>query len=100
MTEPYRTKILQKAIDTVNGSRVQDYGEAESSMGAMSLLWNSYLKAKFNIDIDLTAKDVATMMILFKIGRTISGHNKEDNWIDICGYAANAGEIEYNEQSV
>ena len=35
------------------------------------------------------------MMCLFKIARIDTGHGKEDNWIDLAGYAANGAEIEY-----
>ena len=31
-----------------------------------------------------------------KIARTASGHAKEDNWVDLAGYAACGGEIESN----
>jgi hypothetical protein len=33
-------------------------------------------------------------MVLFKVARVATGHNKEDNWIDAAGYAACGGEIE------
>ena len=38
--------------------------------------------------------DVAAMLALLKIARIASGHAKEDNWIDLAGYAACGGEIE------
>ena len=34
------------------------------------------------------------MMILMKVARNSSGVYKDDNWIDICGYAALGGEIQ------
>ena len=34
------------------------------------------------------------MLILQKTARIASGHAKNDNWIDIAGYAACGGEIE------
>ena len=33
-------------------------------------------------------KDLAAMLALLKIARIASGHAKEDNWIDLAGYAA------------
>lgn len=41
-----------------------------------------------------TASDVANMMILLKIARGANGKPKEDNWIDIAGYAACGGELQ------
>ena len=41
-----------------------------------------------------TAEDVALMMVLMKISRNTQGKkNNLDNFIDMCGYAAIAGEI-------
>jgi hypothetical protein len=42
----------------------------------------------------ITAEDVALMMVLMKISRNTQGKkNNLDNFIDMCGYAAIAGEI-------
>ena len=46
---------------------------------------------------DVTPTDVANMMVLMKVARNASGVYKEDNWIDICGYAALGGEIQEKE---
>ena len=40
----------------------------------------------------INAKDVATMMGLLKVARIATGY-KEDNFVDLAGYAACAGEI-------
>ena len=34
------------------------------------------------------------MLALLKIARIATGHAKEDNWVDLAGYAACGGEIE------
>ena len=39
-------------------------------------------------------KDVAALMALFKLARVATGHDKADNYIDCCGYAACAGELQ------
>ena len=42
----------------------------------------------------ITADDVAIMMILSKISRTTQGDkNNMDNFVDMAGYEARAGEI-------
>lgn len=40
----------------------------------------------------INAKDVATMMGLLKVARIATGY-KDDNFVDLAGYAACAGEI-------
>ena len=43
---------------------------------------------------NITAEDVALMMVLMKISRNTQGKKSNmDNFIDMCGYAAIAGEI-------
>jgi hypothetical protein len=37
------------------------------------------------------------MLALLKIGRIATGHTKADNYIDLAGYAACAGEIAMKE---
>ena len=44
-------------------------------------------------DVSVSAEDVAAMMALFKIARIATGQNKDDNWIDGCGYLACGGEL-------
>lgn len=42
----------------------------------------------------ITPTDVAVMMTLFKIGRiTTAGEFTADSFVDLCGYAACAGEL-------
>lgn len=87
-----RLEILEAAKRCVCGDREQDYGSPEDSFGTIAALWNAYLGAGLAAEID--AKDVAVMLALLKIARIASGHAKEDNWIDLAGYAACGGEIE------
>lgn len=83
-----RNDILDKAKSIINGERQGTYGDAENSFAVISQLWSAYLGR------DLTSEDVANMMILMKVARNSSGVYKDDNWIDICGYAALGGEIQ------
>lgn len=91
-----RNTILEKAKTIINGERQGTYGKPEDSFSVISLLWSAYLGR------DLTTADVANMMILMKVARNSSGVYKEDNWVDICGYAAIGGEIQnmYGEREV
>lgn len=97
-----RAEILDAAKRCVCGDREQDYGSPENNFKTIASLWNSYLYGTGllieNNDPDawmgLDQKDVAAMMALMKIARIASGNAKEDNWIDLAGYAACGGEIE------
>jgi len=87
-----RAEILSKAEECVNGNREQDYGSPEKNFVAIASLWNSYLqrrRARY-----VAPKDVAAMLALVKIARIASGNAKDDNWIDLAGYAACGGELE------
>lgn len=87
-----RTEILDAAARCVCGDREQDYGSPENSFGTIADLWNAYL-GPIAVQ-ELKARDVAAMLALLKIARIASGHAKEDNWVDLAGYAACGGEIE------
>lgn len=87
-----RTEILDAAKRCVCGDREQDYGNPENSFNRIAEMWNAYLTDALMAKID--AKDVAAMLALLKIARIASGHAKEDNWVDLAGYAACGGEIE------
>lgn len=95
-----REGILEAAKKCVCGDRDEQYGSPEYSFKAIADLWSAYLthapvltKAKGS-SLELSTKDVAALMILFKVGRIATGQNKADNWIDIAGYAACGGEVE------
>ena len=89
-----REEILDAAKCCVCGDREQDYGSQEKNFEAIANLWADYLRA-CGVEIDfLEPHDVAAMLALLKIARIASGHAKEDNWIDLAGYAACGGEIE------
>lgn len=86
-----RPEILDRAKACVCGDREQDYGSPENNFSTIAKLWNVYSGAAF------TASDVAAMLALLKIARIASGNAKEDNWVDLAGYAACGGEIEAME---
>lgn len=86
-----RTEILDKAKTCVVGDREQDYGSPETNFGRIAEFWTTYLGK------EVTPTDVAAMLALLKIARIASGHAKDDNWVDLAGYAACGGEIESSE---
>lgn len=88
-----KSEILKTAENIVNGDREKQYGKAEDNFNTIANLWADYLSAKVE-PTDIEPKDVAAMLALLKIARIATGHAKEDNWVDLAGYAACGGEIE------
>lgn len=84
-----REEILEAAQKCVCGNREQDYGSPENNFRTIAALWNAYLGT-----CELRSWDVAAMLALLKIARIASGHAKDDNWIDLAGYAACGGELQ------
>ena len=83
--------ILEEARDLIRGDRASSYGDAKASFERIASLWTAYK------GVEITAKDVAAMMILLKVSRGVTSA-KRDNWLDIIGYAALGSEIEANVQ--
>ena len=90
-----RDDILDKAKQMVSGDRETDYGSPENNFLRIANFWNTYLAGR--LCAVLYPKDVAAMLALLKVARIASGHAKEDNWVDLAGYAACGGELESNE---
>lgn len=78
--------VLQEAQRIVSGDRQTNYGKAEDSLGRIAALWSVWLCQ------DISDTDVAMMMVLLKVAREKHSH-KQDNLVDICGYAALADRI-------
>lgn len=88
-----REKLLDEAKAIVCGDRDQQYGRPEENFGIIAELWSNYLRHS------VSSRDVAMMMILFKVAREATGRGKRDSLIDIAGYAACAAECEASPQS-
>lgn len=87
-----RSEILKAAERCVCTDRNQQYGEPEDNFRIIAALWNVYLFGR-GVKSQLNPADVGAMMALFKLGRIATGGDKADNFIDLAGYAACAGEI-------
>ena len=85
------TSVREETLDTakkcVMGDREQDYGTPESKFATIASFWSDYL------DMDISAQQVADMMILMKISRIKNGGGTGDSYVDIAGYAACGNEI-------
>jgi len=74
------TQVLDKAEKAVY-ERPDSYGAPEDSFDKIASMWGGYL------GVEITADDVANMMVLLKVARNAEGEYHEDNWVDIAGYA-------------
>ena len=84
-------EFLEKANTLIAGDREKDYGDKVHNHNNIAKLWSTYK------DIEITAHDVAVMMVLLKIARTKLGEVSEDTYIDMAAYGAIAGEIKFKE---
>lgn len=75
--------ILTEVKETLE-ERARMYGAPEDSFDKISKMWGAYKGVEFS------RNDVVIMMILLKVAREAFQH-KRDNFIDIIGYAAHAG---------
>lgn len=82
-----RESCLDEAKKCVCCDRESQYGSPENNFKRIASLWTNYL------DVEVNGQDVANMMILLKISRAKSGNFKNDNYVDIAGYAACACEM-------
>lgn len=81
-----RRELLQSALEATN-ARGDTYGKPEDNFATVASVWSAYLKH------ELTAMDVAMLMVLFKVVRHKTSAAHMDNLVDIAGYAACAAEL-------
>jgi hypothetical protein len=77
--------VLERAISLIHGQRAKDYGDAQAIFQRMADLVNPIIK---KADGELTASDMAIVMIQVKIARLQESPDHVDSWTDIAGYAA------------
>lgn len=83
-----RKELLKQATDAVCTDREGQYGSPEDNFRRIADLWTTYCGG-----YPFEPKDVAMMMSLLKIARIATGKHKDDNYIDLAGYAACGGEL-------
>lgn len=94
-----RSELLHAAEVCVCGQREEDYGTPEDSFRVIGELWEVYIKEKCvgtDTIVTIVPEDVAALLGLLKIAHIATGHGKDDNWIDLAGYAACGGELQQN----
>lgn len=97
---------LDEAKRTICGERQNIYGSPEDSFALIADYWNIYLVQIGKVFLKdrginpkdaevvepLSAKDIAHMMILFKMARVQGQAPSRDSYVDICGYAGIAAD--------
>ena len=82
-------EILKTASDIAEGKR--DANGAENSFSLIADLWTVYLREVSSMKATLLPSDVAQMMVLLKVARSVCGSPHPDHYVDQAGYSAWAG---------
>ena len=87
-TEPdyVRARILDEAKRLICHDRQAIHGNPDEFFDKLALVWGALL------NIDITGTQAALMLSAFKTVRAFDNPNHADNFIDLCGYGALAGE--------
>lgn len=92
-------EIARKAADLVGGERAEQHGPVCENFGRIAAYWRCYITCRPDPDAPLSEEDVGHMLMLMKLARKQSGKPNPDNSVDMCGYAALAGEMAATRRS-
>jgi hypothetical protein len=80
--------IVNEALQLIHGDRQEAYGDAKENNSRIAALWSAYL------GLNVTAVDVAKMMVLLKLSRSRQRYHK-DNYVDAVAYLLLAEDFEH-----
>ena len=80
-------ETLEIAASLISGDRARKHGDMFLSHDLIAKFWSVYIGKA------VEAHDVACLMALLKIARTQCGETNPDDYVDLAGYAAIAGEL-------
>ena len=86
--------FLDKAKELVAGDRAKEYGDKYANHMNIANFWTIYLQRR------ISPHDVAVMMNLLKVARTMLGNRTDDTYVDASAYMAIAGECEKKEREL
>ncbi len=86
-----KSDFLEKAQELICGDREQTHGDAYTQLNQVASLWSTYL------GMAIWPEQVAMCMALMKISRSTQGEYNPDDYIDLIGYAAIAGEMKVKQ---
>lgn len=78
-------KLFDDARKIINGERQDQYGNPENSFPLIAERWTQRLQIRHGLNEELSAEDVAFMMVDFKLVREMI-QRKRDNTVDAAGY--------------
>lgn len=78
-----RTSALRAADEAVDG-RDDVHGDPRQNFRLIADLWTCYLE---RTTFPLDPHEVAELMALLKIARSVNGRPAFDHYVDVCGYA-------------
>ena len=87
------TEILDKVKKLVSSDRAKQNGDIVDNHKNIARLWSGYLQNKTKLNINILPEDVANLMVLLKIARSQGGAFNLDDFVDMTGYSAIAGQI-------
>lgn len=87
-----RQALLEEAIGITTQDRNSAYGNPEDNFANIAAYWSRYLSDSAKLEIELSAQDVAHMMVLMKIARLSTNPTHYDSLVDVAGYAACAAD--------
>lgn len=83
-----KTSVLEEAQSIIYGDREKTYGHPAKNLKTIASMWTAYMNNMDDGNFNVTAKDVAAMMMLVKVARFANDPSHRDNLVDVCGYAA------------
>ncbi|MGE4259188.1 MAG: DUF6378 domain-containing protein [Candidatus Babeliales bacterium] len=79
--------MLQQAQELIHGQRQADYGDKLSNFSQIAMLFQGTLARKLAPGQEITAEDVALLMMQVKIARLAHMPDHHDSILDVAGYA-------------
>ena len=92
-----REVCLDTAKELVMRARQDERGNPENTFAYIAEYWQVYLRANFDIALDLKPHHAAEMMELLKMARSNRTGSNPDNYYDRAGYCACAFEMRIQE---
>lgn len=88
------SEIAAQAAALLDGDRQRTHGDKLTNHQNIAALWDGYAARRWGLPPgSVEPRDVALMMVLLKVARTLAGDHNPDDYVDMVGYAAIAGEL-------
>ena len=84
---------LLAATEAAVTHKQNSYGSPDKNFQRIATIWNVILGEKMKYENEISAADVAMMMMGLKLARLIETPDHRDSTIDAAGYAALLAEI-------